>query len=83
MIHRLSRHLLSPAVRRAFPPATLQAITEAIAAGRPAAGRAVAQGHPAPGRRTCLRPPAYLGYRPQQRRADLPAAGRPRDRDRR
>ena len=33
MIQRLCRHLFSPSVRRAFPPATLQAITEAIAAG--------------------------------------------------
>ena len=33
MIQRFCRHLFSPSVRRAFPPATLQAITEAIAAG--------------------------------------------------
>ncbi len=33
MIQRLCRHVFSPSVRRAFPPATLQAITEAIAAG--------------------------------------------------
>ena len=33
MIQRLFRHVCSPSVRRAFPPATLQAITEAIAAG--------------------------------------------------
>jgi uncharacterized membrane protein len=33
MIQRLCRHVFSPSVRRAFPPATLQAITEAIATG--------------------------------------------------
>ncbi|HDS0950843.1 TPA: TPM domain-containing protein [Stenotrophomonas maltophilia] len=33
MIQRLWRHLVSPSVRRSFPPATLQAITEAIASG--------------------------------------------------
>lgn len=33
MIGRLVRHVFSPSVRRAFPPAALQAITEAIAAG--------------------------------------------------
>ncbi|WP_313206765.1 TPM domain-containing protein [Stenotrophomonas sp.] len=33
MIRRLVRHVVAPSVRRAFPPDTLQAITEAIAAG--------------------------------------------------
>ena len=33
MIRRLCRHVFSPSVRRAFPAASLQAITEAIAAG--------------------------------------------------
>ncbi len=33
MIRRLLRHVVAPSVRRAFPPDTLQAITEAIAAG--------------------------------------------------
>lgn len=33
MIQRLCRHVCSPSVRRAFPPAALQAITDAIAAG--------------------------------------------------
>lgn len=33
MLPRLLRHLLSPSVRRRFPPATLEAITRTIAAG--------------------------------------------------
>lgn len=33
MIGRTVRHILAPSVRRTFPPATLQAITDAIAAG--------------------------------------------------
>lgn len=33
MMRRAWRHVLSPSVRRTFPPATLQAITEAIAEG--------------------------------------------------
>lgn len=33
MIQRALRHIVSPSVRRTFPPATLQAITQAIAAG--------------------------------------------------
>ena len=33
MIRRLLRHVVAPSVRRAFPPDTLQAITDAIAAG--------------------------------------------------
>lgn len=33
MIRRFARHIFSPSVRRTFPPATLQAITQAIAAG--------------------------------------------------
>ncbi|AWH28109.1 TPM domain-containing protein [Stenotrophomonas sp. YAU14A_MKIMI4_1] len=33
MIRRIGRHVFSPSLRRAFPPAALQAITEAIASG--------------------------------------------------
>lgn len=33
MLTRALRHMASPSVRRTFPPATLQAITDAIAAG--------------------------------------------------